>query len=123
VKEVEVIEPQPWMDEGVRSYRIINSHHDQVTELPSGAEVFGSSDYCPVAAFKLGDRVVGIQGHPEFVPEYSAALMEYCRGWLIPDEVVDAGIASLTDSPDRDTLASWIVGFFETVAVDTRQDS
>lgn len=112
VKEVEIPEPQSWMGEDVQSYRILNSHHDQVTVLPPGATVIGSNEHCPVSAFTLGDRVVGIQGHPEFVPEYSAALMEYRRGWLIPDEVVDAGVASLREPPDRELLASWIVEFF-----------
>ena len=113
VKSVTVLEPQPWMGAGVSSYRILNSHHDQVTGLPPGASVIGSNDHCQVAAFTLGDRVVGIQGHPEFVPDYAKALMEHRRGWLIPDEVVDEGIASLAEPPDRELLASWIAQFFE----------
>jgi hypothetical protein len=59
----------------------------------------------------VGDTLIGIQGHPEFEAEYSRALMEARRGHLIPEETVDAGLATLGSSPDSGRLADWILAF------------
>jgi len=87
------------------------SHQDQVVQLPSNATVIASSDYCPNAAFQIGDNVLGFQGHPEFIRGYSRQLMEMRRG-LIPDDVIDAGLTSLFDDTDHLVIAKWIVNFF-----------
>jgi hypothetical protein len=59
----------------------------------------------------VGENLIGIQGHPEFELEYSRALMESRRGHLIPEETVDAGLATLDSAPDSDRLADWILAF------------
>ncbi len=95
-------------------YRVLASHQDQVVEVPPGAEVLGWSEHCPVSMFTIDGTMMGIQGHPEFEPEYSEALMRERRGRAIPEEVADAGIASLSTTPDNDRLADWILGFIRT---------
>jgi GMP synthase-like glutamine amidotransferase len=97
--------------EDVVSFAVLNSHADQVDVVPPDGEVLGGNAHCPVSVMRIGSRMLGIQGHPEFVPEYSRALMELRRGAVIPDEVVDAGLASLATTPDNGTLASLIVEF------------
>ncbi len=92
------------------SYRILNSHQDQVVTLPPGGEVLGWNEHCPVSMLRVGDNMIGIQGHPEFEPGYSLALMASRRGTVIPEPVVDAGIASLEEPPDRDLIGKWVVG-------------
>jgi hypothetical protein len=64
----------------------------------------------------VGDNLIGIQGHPEFEPDYSRALMESRRGHLIPEETVDAGLATLASEPDTDRLARWILDFVQIAA-------
>jgi GMP synthase-like glutamine amidotransferase len=108
IKEVEVND-----DLGLGAYRILNSHQDQIETLPPTAEVLGWSEHCPVAMLGVGDNMIGIQGHPEFEPEYSRALMESRRGHLIPEETVDAGLATLESEPDTDRLARWILDFVQ----------
>jgi GMP synthase (glutamine-hydrolysing) len=98
------------------AYRILNSHQDQIATLPPGAEVLGWSEHCPVAMLGVGDHMIGIQGHPEFETEYSRALMESRRGHLIPEETVDAGLATLDSAPDSDRLARWILDFVQLAA-------
>ncbi len=95
------------------SYRVLTSHQDQIDALPPGGEILGWNEHCPVAMLGVGDNMVGIQGHPEFDPDYSEALMESRRGNLIPEETVDAGLASLGESPDSARLADWIIDFVE----------
>ncbi len=113
IKEVTVTQPQPWMGSSPSSFRILNSHQDQVVEAPPGATVIASNAHCPVSAMALGENIITFQGHPEFEPAYSRALMEARRGTLIPEEVVDAGLLSLEVGPDRELLVDWIVRFFE----------
>ena len=91
------------------SYRILNSHQDQIEELPPGAEIVGWNEHCPVSMIGVGENMIGIQGHPEFEPAYSEALMESRRGNLIPEATVDDGLASLEGRTDGDRLVDWIL--------------
>ena len=42
--------------------------------------MIASSDFCPYAAYAIGDQVLCFQGHPEFVHDYSRELLEL-RVW------------------------------------------
>lgn len=55
--------------------QLIVSHQDQVLSLPPGAKRLLSNDFCPNAAFYIPERVLAIQGHPEFNVEYAQALL------------------------------------------------
>lgn len=111
IKTVEVISARPWMDPPASSFWILHSNADQIKSLPPGARVLGRAEEVPVSALAVGDHILGLQGHPEFSPEYSAVLMEARRGNPIPDEVVEAGLASLVEPPDTALLAGWIKNF------------
>jgi glucosinolate gamma-glutamyl hydrolase len=45
---------------------VIEFHQDEVCELPPKAEVLARSDKTGVEMFRLGDQVLGVQGHPEY---------------------------------------------------------
>uniref|UniRef100_A0A0D9XDW2 Glutamine amidotransferase domain-containing protein n=1 Tax=Leersia perrieri TaxID=77586 RepID=A0A0D9XDW2_9ORYZ len=49
--------------------KITEIHQDEVWELPAGAEVLASSSKTGVEMFCFGDRVLGIQGHPEYTSD------------------------------------------------------
>ncbi|MDF0534103.1 amidotransferase [Shewanella yunxiaonensis] len=68
-----------WLHANTNDFKLICSHRDQVTQLPEGATLLASNDFCPIAAFNIGDLVLTFQGHPEFVPEYGKALLEKRR--------------------------------------------
>lgn len=40
-------------------------HQDYIVDLPKDAVILGSSDSCPVHAFRIGQNVYGMQFHPE----------------------------------------------------------
>ncbi|WP_116472848.1 glutamine amidotransferase-related protein [Zobellella maritima] len=63
-------------------FRLLVSHQDQVLSLPERARVLAGSDFCPNAAFTLDDRVIGVQGHPEFTPAYSRFLIEQRKAYF-----------------------------------------
>src|SRR5690606_38482107 len=98
-----------WLD--VDRYRVLNSHADQVMDLPPGGRALGGNDHCEVSLMALGDDIVGIQGHPEFQPAYVRALIERRRGRVIPDDVCDAAEESLGSAPDNRLLAEGLVRF------------
>ena len=112
MKEVAVKAFESWMAPEVESFRILHANADQILRPPDRVRVLGSSDGVPVSMVAVGQHFLGFQGHPEFIPSYSAVLMEARRG-LIPDAVVDAGLASLSNGPDTGLLATWIVRFLE----------
>jgi GMP synthase-like glutamine amidotransferase len=55
---------------------LLASHQDQVLSLPVGATLLARSDFCPIAAYAIDDNVFCIQPHPEFVPDYSAWILD-----------------------------------------------
>lgn len=111
IKNVVVTSTQPWMDPEAPTFRILHSNADQIKSLPPGARVLGRAEEVPVSVLAVGNHILGFQGHPEFTPEYAAVLMEARRGNPIPDEVVEAGLASLMQPPDAALLSGWIENF------------
>lgn len=110
----DVVQRAPWMEPGVERFTLLMSHRDQVFELPDGAELVATSDYCPIGAYRIGDHVFCVQGHPEFVPGLSALLLEQRRA-VIGDDVVDAALATLAPSGprlDQERVAHWIADFY-----------
>ena len=103
---------EAWMDKNVgATVNLLVSHKEQVTKLPLEARCIAGSESCPNAIIGLGSSMIGFQGHPEFTPEYAHALMELRRG-VIPAERINAGLASLTLTPDNDHVFKSIVDFF-----------
>lgn len=109
VHRADVVAPRPWMDPRSDTFNLVVSHQDQVVALPPGAELIATSEHASVAAFQAGSAL-GLQGHPEFSPAYSAALMAHRRD-RIPEPVISAGEASLTTSTDHATVTTWLGRF------------
>lgn len=54
---------------------LLYNHHDQVVAVPPRATVFARSAFCPVEGMLIGDNIVTLQGHPEYVSEYAVHLI------------------------------------------------
>lgn len=89
---------------------LLSSHKDQVMELPEGAELFATNEFCPIAGFTVGDSVITVQGHPEFSATYAQALMDMRRD-LLGDTVYRRGVASLACATDQNVFARWLLQF------------
>ncbi|CAM3888329.1 MULTISPECIES: amidotransferase [Pseudomonas] len=100
----------PWMSPQVEELTLLISHQDQVTRLPENATVIASSDFCPNAAYHIGDQVLCFQGHPEFIHDYSRALLEL-RQHNLGQEVYRKGIDSLAHEHQGSTVAEWMMRF------------
>lgn len=100
----------PWMNPETAELTLLISHQDQVTELPEGATVIASSDFCPNAAYHIGDQVLCFQGHPEFVNDYSRALLD-ARQQHLGDDVYQQAVASLSTRHQGDIVGEWMLRF------------
>ena len=99
-----------WMDDGPAEFSVVVSHQDQVLEPAPGSRTLAGSEFCPNAVCQLGDQVLTVQGHPEFVPAYSREIMEFRRE-LIGEDNYHNGLRSLAESPETDRMAHWILTF------------
>lgn len=75
----------PELAPGRDEVALLASHQDQVFELPSGARLLATSDFCPVAAFGIDGQVLCVQAHPEFVEDYSGFLLNKRRAMFGED--------------------------------------
>ncbi len=105
---MKIAEPETWMIPHREECSILYSHRDQVIRLPQDSLVLASTRHCPVAMYRVGKRMLGIQGHPEFSTAYAEAL---ARGRT---ETIGAEVFNRADfkSPVDDGLVwSWLVNF------------
>ncbi|TVU09589.1 hypothetical protein EJB05_43073, partial [Eragrostis curvula] len=62
------------------SANITKIHQDEVWEVPAGAEVLASSDKTGVEMFRVGEHMLGIQGHPEYTNDILLNLVNRLLG-------------------------------------------
>lgn len=84
------------------------SHADQVVQLPENSETLGESDHCPVAMFRVGKTMLGIQGHPEFPAAYTEALVRGRTELIGADKVNAANFSAPTDEA---IITNWLAKF------------
>lgn len=105
-----IVSHKEWMIPSSDKINILVSHQDQVVELPLGAEVLASSDFCPYYMMQLGNHFFSIQGHPEFTKAYSRALMVSREDSVNEQEFVKA-MQSLDLHEDDHLVAKWLINF------------
>jgi GMP synthase-like glutamine amidotransferase len=110
ILDLDITSPEPWMDPPRERVRLHHMHQDQVMRLPAGAVVLGRSAHCEVGMFRVGDSMLGIEGHPEFTPQFSEALIRARRG-RIGAERSEAALASLRHPSDGSLVGRWISRF------------
>ena len=82
--------------------------HGETFDLPTGAELLASSAACRHQAFRFGDRVYGLQFHPEVMPQM---ISQWCReddGWA--DREATQAIDPYANSARARDLAQVIFG-------------
>ncbi len=92
-------------------------HQDQVTEVPPGARVIGSSDFCSNAALIYGPEhaplALSVQPHPEFNRDFVADVIDARLADVVPADRVAAARASLNDPVDNSAWTETILKFLK----------
>ena len=111
LREFEITTQKSWMDPALNRCALYFSHQDQVTALPTGADLLGGSKFCPNTIYCIGDQVLGIQGHPEISRSLMIRILKR-RKELVGVEVHRDALNSLNHgTPDARTVARWIINF------------
>jgi GMP synthase-like glutamine amidotransferase len=114
IHEFRVLQNEARMQPPLETVRVLMSCQDQVEQLPPGATVLAGNEFCPVGIYRVG-KMLGVQGHPEFTPEYSEALM-LRRVDRIGAERVAAAQATLREGAHSAEFAKWAIAFFSPVS-------
>jgi len=99
-----------WHDGGDADVHLLVSHQDQVEQLAPGTEVLAGSTFCENAVCQIGTHILTFQGHPEFVPGYARAIMEFRRD-ILGEATYGKGMASLAGEHQGARVARWIAAF------------
>jgi GMP synthase-like glutamine amidotransferase len=88
-------------------------HQDQIVELPEGAEVVASSDFCAYAALAYDNRIWTVQPHPEFGHDFIDGLIRTRGKGVVPDHQLEQASAALGGPIDNDKIADKMATFFK----------
>ncbi|MEP5764499.1 MAG: GMP synthase [Halieaceae bacterium] len=99
-----------WHDGEDAEFVLLVSHQDQVVEPAPGTQVLAGSDFCENAVCQVGEHILTLQGHPEFVKGYSENILNIRRE-MIGEENYHQGMSSLSRDLHRERVADWMVQF------------
>jgi GMP synthase-like glutamine amidotransferase len=110
VHEMAIVGAEPWMRPSRAACRLQYMHADQVQKLPEGAKVLARSAHCEVAMFRVGDTMLGIEGHPEFTAAFNEALIR-ARREQIGDATTEHALKGVGGPTDSSVVGQWIAEF------------
>ncbi len=107
---LEILQQMDWMQPPVKEFKVLMSCQDQVTSLPPGGQVLATGGHCEFGMFTVGDRTIGIQGHPEFTPAYMHALILERMNRIGADKAQNA-LSTLQYVPEINLFEVWMRNF------------
>lgn len=110
VHEFELIDEEEWIRPTQQNFNLLMMCQDQIVDLPEDTKVLAGSDDCSNGMIRVGEKMLGVQAHPEFSKEYNQMLME-TRMNKMGDDVANRGIASLHKEIHNDLIRKWILEF------------
>ena len=110
VHEMSILGKEAWMRPDQPACRLQYMHGDQVLKLPPDAKVLARSEHCEVAMFRVGETMLGIEGHPEFSGAFNGALIRARRD-RIGHETADRALAGVNGPTDSSVVGKWIAEF------------
>ncbi len=88
-------------------------HQDQVVELPDGARVIGSSDFCKYAMLAYGDKVLTVQPHPEFSDHFIEGLIKYRAVGVVPNDLLQVATSRMGAPKQAEMIANLFTDIFK----------
>lgn len=86
------------------------NHQDHVASLPMDAIQTYTSDNCEIAGFKIANKILTYQFHPEFTERYHKLLHEAKKANFTEEEFIEAK-QHLNDPTDHDLFKQKIISF------------
>lgn len=121
IRSVGVTGSSPLFPDDCQNLDLLYMHQDQVTALPDGATVLMGDEFCPIAAYNIGDQVLCFQGHPEFTQDVVGAIIDH-REDAIGHDTSAQGRQSLTRDHDG-PIVGQIFNTFLTRALSASNES
>ena len=92
-------------------------HQDQVTQVPPGATVTGTADYCPIGVLEYDFPGLSVQFHPEYSRPRLEQLFSLGRDIFISAQDADSALASFQEGEvDSSLFAAETAAFFRSHA-------
>ena len=110
--EFDIFYLKHWMRPTRTKVNFLMMCQDQIVELPPNTVRLAGNNDCPNAIVQVGERMMSIQGHPEFNKAYDKTLME-SRVERMGVEKVANGVASLSKPIDIDLFRAWVARFLD----------
>lgn len=115
IQSTKITSRKPWMsdldDLNGDIYNLIVIHQDQVVEMPPEFKTIAENDFCPNSMIVADEKMLGIQGHPEFGKEFCAFRADFRRE-LIGEEVYQSTLHSLQENQTHSkTILGWVNNF------------
>jgi len=97
---------------GVKELSLHQMHRDVVYTYPSQVEQLGSSPLCDVQGMYIKNRLITVQGHPEFTKEIVTELLESRhKAGVFDDTMYEDGIARVGNRHDGVAVARAFLKF------------
>lgn len=110
IQEMHITQTEAWMQPAQSEVKLQYMHADQVQRVPAESVVLAAAPHCPVAMFRVGRTMLGIEGHPEFSSRYVEALLRERKDRIGRDRT-EAALASLSQKADDGVVARWMANF------------
>jgi len=112
IEETQFHNSRSWMIPHRKSLPMYVFHEDQVTQLPNGCDLLGSSNNCKIASFAKGNHIFTTQSHPEFSDAFMRCVLKYTESKLTA-ETANKAWASLALKEEGEVFAKWCTNFFQ----------
>lgn len=112
IEETKFLTHRPWMTPAKDALAMHVFHEDQVTALPQGCDLLGSSEACEIASFAKGDHIFTTQAHPEFSFEFMACVLGATQDKM-PIPIAKSAWRSMKRDQQGDVFAQWATNFFK----------
>ncbi len=110
INDYQVGQAESWMSPPLPRMTVPVCHQDQVTALPPAAKRIAGNAHCENFVVRFRDNMIGIQGHPEFPPEFLAELVEW-RHDRLSDDLLATARASIKKPHHNREIKTWIANF------------
>lgn len=101
-----------WMTPKRETLPMYVFHEDQVTQLPTGCRLLGSSKGCKIASFAKDEHIFTTQSHPEFSHDFMSCVLRFTESGM-SENIVKAAWNSMEKDQHGRIFGTWCANFFK----------